>query len=38
MALDYHIRSRQVDVNAMASAELSNLSGTAEEKNEAIGV
>jgi len=38
MALDYHIRSRQNDVNDTAAEELSNLNGEAESKNTAIRV
>jgi len=38
MALDYHIRSREIDVNDTAAAELSNLNGGAESKNTAIRV
>ena len=38
MALDYHIRSRQNDVNDIAAEELSNLNGEAESKNAAIRV
>ena len=38
MALDYHIRSREIDVNDTAAEELSNLNGDAESKNAAIRV
>ena len=38
MALDYHIRSREIDVNDTAAEELSNLNGGAESKNTAIRV
>jgi len=38
MALDYHIRSRQNDINDTAAEELSNLNGEAESKNAAIRV
>ena len=38
MALDYHIRSREIDVNDTAAEELSNLNGEAESKNQAIRV
>ena len=38
MALDYHIRSREIDVNDTAAAELSNLNGEVESKNQAIRV
>ena len=38
MALDYHIRSREIDVNDMATEELSNLNGDVESKNAAITV
>ena len=38
MALDYHIRSREIDVNDTAAEELPNLNGEAESKNQAIGV
>ena len=38
MALDYHIRSREIDVNDTAAEELSNLNGDTESKNTAITV
>ena len=38
MALDYHVRSREVDVNALAAGELSNLNGDMTLKDEAIQV
>ena len=38
MALDYHIRSREIDVDDTAAEELSNLNGDAESKNPAIRV
>lgn len=38
MALDYHIRSREIDVNDTATEELSNLNGDVESKNAAITV
>ena len=38
MAVDYHIRSREVDVNDIAAEELSNLNGEAESKNQSIRV
>ena len=38
MALDYHIRSREIDVHDTAAEELSKLNGNAESKNEAIMV
>ena len=38
MALDYHIRSRTADVNAVAAAELTNLNGDADAKTAAIQV
>ena len=38
MAVDYHIRSREVDVNDIATDELSNLNGEAESKNQSIRV
>ena len=38
MALDYHVRSREVDVNALAAGELSNLNGDMTQKDEAIQV
>ena len=38
MALDYHIRSREVDVNDTAAEELDSLNGDAESKNQSIGV
>ncbi len=38
MALDYHIRSREIDVNDSAAEELSNLNGEAESTNQAIRV
>ena len=38
MALDYHIRSREIDVNETATEELSNLSGDAENKIQSIRV
>ena len=38
MALDYHIRSREIDVNDTADAELSALNGAAENKTKAITV
>ncbi|XP_066015773.1 chondroitin sulfate ABC exolyase-like isoform X2 [Pocillopora verrucosa] len=36
LALDYHVRSRDVDVNALAADQLSNLNGTMDQKNDAI--
>ena len=38
MALDYHIRSRAVDVNEMAAEELSNLNGDVANKTAATMV
>ena len=38
LALDYHVRSRDVDVNALAADQLSNLNGTMDQKNDAIKV
>ena len=38
MTLDYHIRSREIDVNDTAAEELPNLNGDAESKNQSIGV
>lgn len=38
MALDYHIRSREIDINDTAAEELSNLNGEAESKTAAIMV
>ena len=38
MALDYHVRSREVDVNALAAGELSNLNGDMTQKDEATQV
>ena len=38
MALDYHIRSREIDVNDTAAEELSNLNGDDESKNQSIRV
>ena len=38
LALDYHVRSRDVDVNALAADQLSNLNGDMDEKNTAIKV
>ena len=38
MALDYHIRSREIDVNEFASKELSNLNGGESNKTKAIKV
>ena len=38
MALDYHIRSREIDVNDLAAAELDNLNGAMDVKNAAIMV
>ena len=38
MTLDYHVRSREVDVNALAAGELSNLNGDMTQKDEAIQV
>ena len=38
LALDYHVRSRDVDVNALAADQLSNLNGTMDQKNDAIRV
>ena len=38
MALDYHIRSRSNEVNAVAAAELANLNGEESEMNAAVQV
>ena len=38
MALDYHVRSREVDINELAADQLSKLNGDEDEKNEAIEV
>lgn len=38
MALNYHIRSRDSDVNAVATAELPNLNGASDDKAAAIQV
>ena len=38
LALDYHVRSRDVDVNALAADQLSNLNGAVDKKNDAIKV
>ena len=38
MALDYHIRSRVNDVNAVAAEELSNLNGDVDAFNAAVQV
>ena len=38
LALDYHVRSRDVDVNALAADQLSNLNGAMDQKNAAIEV
>ena len=38
LALDYHVRSRDVDVNALAADQLSNLNGAMDQKNAAIKV
>ena len=38
MTLDYHIRSREIDVNDTAAEELPNLNGDAESKNQSIRV
>lgn len=38
MALDFHVRSREIDVNELATEELSNLNGDETQKDEAIQV
>ena len=38
LALDYHIRSRTTEVNAVAGAELTNLNGDNDAKTAAIQV
>ena len=38
MALDYHVRSREIDINELAADQLPNLNGDEEEKNHAIEV
>ena len=38
MALDYHVRSREIDINELAADQLSDLNGNEEEKNAAITV
>ena len=38
LALDYYVRSRDVDVNALAADQLSNLNGAVDQKNNAIRV
>ena len=38
LALDYHIRSRANDVDAVAAAELSNLNGDQNAMNAAVQV
>ena len=38
LALEYHVRSRDVDVNALAADQLSNLNGAVDQKNDAIKV
>ena len=38
IALDYHIRSRDNEVSAVAAAELTNLNGDTDPFNEAVQV
>ena len=38
LALDYHIRSRDIEVNAVAAEELNNLNGDANAKSGAVQV
>ncbi len=38
MALDYHVRSREIDIDELAADQLSNLNGADTAKNEAIEV
>ena len=38
MALDYHVRSREIDINELAADQLAKLNGDDDEKNEAIEV
>jgi len=38
MALDFHLRSREIDVNELATEALSKLNGDANQKDMAIQV
>ncbi len=38
MALDYHVRSREIDVNERAAAELSDLNAGGDDKTSAVTV
>lgn len=38
MALDFHLRSREIDVNELATEKLSKLNGDENQKDEAIQV
>ena len=38
MALDYHVRSREIDIDELAADQLSKLNGDDDEKTEAIEV
>jgi len=37
-AIDFHVRSHEIEVNEQATEELSNLNGDVEQKDEAIRV